>query len=86
MEADTEVDTEAKSVAATEVVVATVTMDMVEVLATEVAATPAMAMVEEEAHTAEATVRRLQADTAVVHSLLLLPQQLPLHNLPPLQP
>lgn len=78
-----EADTVAKSVAATEAVVAIVTTDMAEARATEEVDTPATAMAEEAAHTVEATARRLQAATVVAHSLLPQQQQLPLPNLPP---
>lgn len=76
-------DTEAKSVVATEDVVAIVTTDMAEVPATEVAATQVMAMVEEAAHTVEDMAPKLPADTVVAHNLLLQPQQLLPPNLPP---
>lgn len=54
-----EADTVAKSAAAMEAVVAIAITDMAEARATEEVDTPAMAMVEEVAHTVEATALRL---------------------------
>lgn len=79
-----EADTVAKSVAVTEAVVTIVTTGTAEAQATEEVDTPAMATVEEAAHTVEATARKLQVATVVAHSLLpQQQQQLPLPNLPP---
>jgi hypothetical protein len=84
---DMEADTAVRSVAAATVVVAAViatTALTVEAQATEAVDSPDTAMVEVEAHMAEAMALRLRRPTVVAHSLLL-PQSPPLLNLPPQQ-
>ena len=84
---DTEVATAERNVVAmvevAAVVIATTALT-VEAQATEAVDSPDTAMVEVEAHMAEAMALRLRRPTVVAHSLLL-PQSPPLLNLPPQQ-